>query len=97
MLVNSMIFVFMQRLLILSFCRSTFITSVQDCQDACPMTDEFRGFVIYPSIMCICLYDAGSLPPASQDFTQVPSEGSGPITSTFGSGAGTCYKYNPAQ
>lgn len=72
--------------------------SLQDCQDACPVTDEFRGFEFFDDQYCACLYDAGSEPSAPAGFNQYQAGygANGPVTSVGGSQATLCYKYHPA-
>ena len=75
--------------------------SVQDCQDACPVTDTFRGISYSPNTYCLCHYDDGTLPSSVPDGFSGDTHGvgTGPVvpeatSMVFGS---NCYKYHPAQ
>lgn len=73
----------------------------QSCQDACPVTDEFRGISFTLSgtyRTCYCWYDGGSLPSTPQGYNEyTQGVGSGPVTSTNTNVSENCYKYHPAQ
>ena len=80
--------------------------SVQDCEDACPVTDTFRGISYAPDrYLCACHYDDGTLP---SGLSAVPdgfvdksgNGGSGPVVPVIIGGdyvSSNCYKYHPAQ
>ena len=83
---------------ILYFCRSDYaISSLQECQDFCPVTNGFRGITLI--ISCLCHYDDGSLPsiPPAGIVAHDDTTGSGPIASSTGISDSACYKYHPAQ
>ena len=73
--------------------------SVQDCQDACPVTDTFRGVTYAPDVLCWCHYDAGTKPSTPPGFNPDDGNvGTGPAELdpdiTIPS---NCYKYHPAK
>ena len=92
-------------LLILYFCRSYLWSASnatpEDCQNACEVTDTFRGISYAPDDFCICHYDADTLPstvPAT--FFQITGDGwyigTGPVVPNGDVGS-NCYKYHQAQ
>ena len=72
----------------------------ETCQAACPLTCGFRGFHVgyveyFQEYNCNCNYDTGyavSPPEGFNAYSGGEYNGSGPITSTFGT-AYQCYKY----
>ena len=90
-----MICVFMQHPLILNICRTMADYSLQECQDICPKTDEFRGIEFMFDTFCRCLYDADSAPSAPAGFSPYEYSANGPVASVNGANMGTCFKYHP--
>ena len=73
--------------------------SVQDCQDACPVTDTFRGISYSPNLFCVCHYDGGTRPSVPDGFVTLAdgNVGTGPVVPESASLPSNCYKYHPAQ
>ena len=76
------------------------VDSPESCQNACLITDAFRGFHISitdEGYHCTCLYDFGNLPATypEESFKATDYSGTGPIGGTNGAESDTCYKYLP--
>ena len=75
--------------------------TVESCQAACPVTNDFVGisYKVSQPNQCYCLYNYGSLPPAPEGFMAVPEydTGTGPIASGDGSTGWSCHKYHPER
>eukprot|EP00956_Cyclotella_meneghiniana_P024495 scaffold49246_cov37-Cyclotella_meneghiniana.AAC.3 len=82
---------------------STALLDYQECRDACPVTDTYRGFFFDDDFeephSCFCYYDNGTSPTPTGSFSDSHvGGGTGPIFRTDETtGSVPCHKYHPGD